>query len=118
MQLLTRKNLIISSIISMLVMVGVALPVIAQDAVYSMEQMTQTTQIWGQDIIQQKTAHLQQAAVDIVQRYEHRLAQQASEYMDQVALAVNIDPEPVVSLRTSEMWAGIIPVAKEVECNY
>lgn len=119
MYLPRRRKYYLSGVFSVFALGCLSLPVMAQDSDRSMETVTQNMQVRGQSIIEQKTAFLQPAlAAETVLQYESQLALQAAESMDQVALAVNIDPEPAISVEPDEMLASaVIPEGIEIDCE-
>jgi len=120
MQGLRWRKFIFSSIISVLWASAVALPVFAEDDDQSMRELTGATEAWGQDLQEKVAAQMQQAmSEEIVLQYEIQLAQQIADDMEQLALAVSIDPEPVISAEADEMLAvADTPGEIETECDY
>jgi hypothetical protein len=81
-----------------------------------MEQLTQAMEAWGLGLQEKVAIQLQQSVVaEIVLQYEQQLAQQAADNMDQVALAVSVDPEPVIE--SGEMLAIVVSAVNDVNCD-
>jgi len=119
MQFLRQNRKLLVSIFSVLSPILLTFPAFAQDGDRSVETTTQAVQTWGQAIIDQKTAHLQQTlAAAIVLQYETELAQQASGYMEQVAVALGVDMEPVILPSPNEMLANAVVADDEDGCAY
>lgn len=118
MKLSRKKNPVLTGIFSVLIMAFVFSPVIAGDNEQSMRQVDQAMETRGQRLQEKVAVQLQQAVdTEIVVDYENQVVQQASDQMEQVALAISIDPEVEIQVRSSELLAQVVPTIEEVECD-
>jgi hypothetical protein len=111
MKFLRRRNIFLISASSVLLIVFAVFPASAQDSDQWVKDIDQSTKALNQDLQEKMALKLQQAVdTQIVLPYENLLAQQSSDYMEQVALVVSIEPDPVISIDPSEMMAQAVPL--------
>ena len=87
--------------------------VIAQD-IPSAAQFTQTTQIWGQAILDQKLTRVQhKLSADIICNYENQLAKNTAYTMEQAEVIASIDAAPAhLVIERNETLAVVCPRTK------
>lgn len=115
MKVLIKSNPVLANLFGVLAVALVSVPVIAGERDQAMEQLVDT---WGQRLQEKVAIQMEQVVnMETVLRYESRLAQQTSGYMDEVALAVSIEPDPVISLEPKSMMANVDSAGIEVDCD-
>lgn len=115
MKFLRKRNLFSMNVLGVLAAALVSVPAVAEERDQSREQLMDT---WGQSLQEKVSVQLEQTMnAEIVLQYENLLAQQTSELMDQVALAVTIESEPVIFLEPDSMMANVVPAGIEIDCD-
>lgn len=119
MQFVRQNKRFLAHVFSALAPIFLTFPVVAQDGDRSVDTTTRAVQAWGQVIIDRKLAQLQQnMAAEVLLQYETELAQRSSSYMDQLAVALDVDMEPVILPAPSEMLANVALTGDEGGCAY
>lgn len=115
MKILNRGNLVLIISFSALVMAFSALPVFANDSDQYVKDSDRVMEALARDLQKKAAVQLQQAMdAEILLSYENLLVQQSSAVTEQIILALSVEQEPVISIKSSEMMAKAVPVEKDV----
>lgn len=118
MKFLRKRNIVLTNVFSVLALAFVFFPLIAEDGDQYMKNVDQVMQTWGLRLQEKVAFQLQQVvATDIELQYEKQLVQQTSDTIEQVALAVSIDPETDIQVESGALLAQVVPAINEVECD-
>lgn len=115
MKTLRTRNAIINTVFGALAVALVSVPAIGAEGDRTMERRLDT---WGQRLQDKVAAELaRDVNREIVLSYEHMLAQQATGLMEEIALVVSIQPDPVIYLEPGSMMANVDTAGIEDDCD-
>lgn len=115
MKYLRKRNLFLMKALGVLAAALVSVPAVAEERDQSREQLMDT---WGQSLQEKVAVQLEQTInAEIVLEYENLVAQQTSDLMDRVALAVAIEQDPVIFVEPDSMMANAVPAGIEIDCE-